>query len=148
MTPRPRRYLFLSLVGTCLFAVLAVLVEADTALVRLDARLVAALHQLAADRPAVYDFFASVTNLGSGRPLGVVGSVAILALAVRREWFRALVWAVGLLGANPVTGLLKPRFARVHLMLVFGHHGSLICHCRYPVGEAHVCTGRNAGADG
>jgi undecaprenyl-diphosphatase len=113
VTPRPRRYLFLSLVGTCLFAVLAVLVEAATAHVRLDARLVAALHQLAADRPAVYDFFASVTNLGSGRPLGVVGSVAILALAVRREWFRALVWAVGLLGANPVTGLLKPRFARV-----------------------------------
>jgi membrane-associated phospholipid phosphatase len=113
MTPRPRRYLFLSLLGTCLFAVLAVLVEADTALVRLDARVVAALHQFAADRPAVYDFFAFVTNLGSGRPLWAVGMVAILALAVRREWFRALVCAVGLLASNPITGLLKPRFARV-----------------------------------
>lgn len=113
MTPRPRRYLFLSLAGTCLFAVLAVLVEADTALVRLDARLVAELHQFGVDHPAVYDFFAFVTDLGAGRPLWVVGALAVLALLVRREWFRALVWTAGLLVSSQVTGWLKPQFARV-----------------------------------
>jgi undecaprenyl-diphosphatase len=113
MVPRPRRYLFLSLIGTCLFALLAVLVEADTALVRLDARLVAELHQIGVDHPAVHDFFVFVTDLGSGRPLWYVGTLTVFALAWRREWFRALAWAVGLLVSSRVTGWLKPEFARV-----------------------------------
>jgi undecaprenyl-diphosphatase len=113
MTPRPRRYLFLSLIGTCLFALVAVLVEADTALVRLDERLVAALHQVGLDHPAVYNFFVFVTNLGSGRPLFYVGALAVFALAWRREWFRAGVWLIGLLVADHVTPWLKPRFGRV-----------------------------------
>jgi membrane-associated phospholipid phosphatase len=113
MTPRPRRYLFLSLLGTCLFGLLAVLVEADTGLVRLDARLVAALHQFALDRPAVHDFFVWVTNRGAGPILWAVGAVAVLALAMRREWFRALAWAVGLLVSNRVTPFLKGEFERV-----------------------------------
>jgi membrane-associated phospholipid phosphatase len=113
MVPRPRRYLFLSLAGTCLFALLAVLVATDSALVRLDARLVTVLHQLAVDRPAVHDFFVFVTDLGAGRPLFWVGTLAVFALAWRREWFRSLVWAVGLLVANHVTPWLKLQFGRV-----------------------------------
>jgi undecaprenyl-diphosphatase len=113
VTPRPRRYLFLSLVCTCLFAILAVLVEADTAIVRLDARFTAACHRYAVDHPAVYDFFVFVTDVGAGRPLWIVGTAAVLALAVRREWFRALVWAVGLLASRPVTPWLKGEFGRV-----------------------------------
>jgi membrane-associated phospholipid phosphatase len=113
MTPRPRRFLFLSLVCTCLFAVLAVLVEAGTAVLRLDDRVVAACHQFALDHPAVLDFFVFVTNLGAGRPLWFVGTTAVIALAARREWFRALVWAVGLLASRPVTPWLKGEFGRV-----------------------------------
>ena len=113
MTPRPRRYLFLALLGTCLFAVLAVLVEAGGFHVRLDRRLVTDLHQFAADRPAVHDFFVFVTNLGSGWPLWVVGAVAIGLLLVRRESFRVLVWGAGLVAANPVTPWLKGNFQRV-----------------------------------
>src|SRR5437764_3215789 len=113
MTPRPRRYLFLSLVCTCLFALLAVLVEADTGLVRLDARLVTALHQFGVDHPDALAFFEFVTDLGAGRPLFWVGTLAVFALAWRREWFRALVWAVGLLASRAVTPWAKGQFERV-----------------------------------
>ncbi|HKB05418.1 MAG TPA: phosphatase PAP2 family protein [Gemmataceae bacterium] len=113
MTPRPRRYLFLSLICTCLFAVLAVLVEAGSAIVRLDERLVVVCHEFAVDHPAVRDFFAFVTDLGYGWLLWIVGTAAVLALAVRRDWFRALAWAVGLLASRPVTPWLKGQFGRV-----------------------------------
>ncbi|HKB04439.1 MAG TPA: phosphatase PAP2 family protein [Gemmataceae bacterium] len=113
MTPRPRRYLFLSLLGTCLFAVLAVLVATDSALVRLDTRLVTALHQFAVDHVAVHDFFVFVTNLGTDQPLWYVGAVAVLMLVLRRWWFPALVWTGGLLVSSYVTGWLKPQFGRV-----------------------------------
>ena len=51
MTPRPRRFLFLSLAATALFAVVAAVVESGV-LFRLDTWLVTALHDFAADRPA------------------------------------------------------------------------------------------------
>jgi undecaprenyl-diphosphatase len=113
VTPRPRRYLFLSLAATALFAVLAALVESGSFLVGLDTRLVNALHDFAADRPAVLGFFVFVTDLGAGRPLWVVGAVAILLLAWRRRWFRALAWTAGLLVATWVTPVLKGKFRRV-----------------------------------
>lgn len=113
MTPRPRRYLFLSLVGTTLFGLLAVLVTTNAALVRLDTRLVNAAHQVGVESPDVHDFFVFVTDLGAGRPLWYVGTLTVFALAWRREWVRALVWAVGLLAANPVLPLLKGQFGRV-----------------------------------
>ena len=112
MTPRPRRYLFLSLLGTCLFAGLAVLVATNSALVRLDARLVTAFHQAGVDHPAVHDFFGFVTDLGAGRPLFWVGTLAVFALAWRREWFLALAWAAGLLAARPVSPWFKGQFER------------------------------------
>jgi undecaprenyl-diphosphatase len=112
MTPHPRRYLFLSLVCTCLFALFALLVEGNTPLVRLDARLVAALHQLGIDRPELLAFFELVTNLGAGPPLFYVGALAVFALAWRREWFRALVWGVGLLASRPITPWFKGQFER------------------------------------
>ena len=112
MAPRPRRFLFLSLLATALFAVLAALVESGSFLVGLDGRLVAALHDFAAARPAVHGFFVFVTDLGAGRPLWVVGAVAILVLAIRGRWFRALVWTAGLLIATWVTPFLKGEFRR------------------------------------
>ena len=47
MSPRPRRFLFLSLAATTLFAVLAVVVESGV-FFGLDTRLVTALHDFAA----------------------------------------------------------------------------------------------------
>jgi len=113
VTPRPRRYLFLSLVATGLFAVLAVLVESGSFLVGFDSRLVTALHDYAADRPAVLDFFVFVTNTGSGKPLWVIAATAILLVASRRNWFRVLTWTAGLLLATEVTPILKGEFRRV-----------------------------------
>jgi undecaprenyl-diphosphatase len=113
MTPHPRRFLFLSLAAAGLFAVLAILIESGSFLVGLDSRLVVALHDFAGDKPGVYDFFAFVTDLGSGRPLWVVGTVAVLLFAWRRLWFRALVWTAGLLASRPVTPFLKGEFRRV-----------------------------------
>lgn len=113
MIPRPRRFLFLALLCTCLFAVLAVLVETGGGLVRLDSRLVAELHQLAVDWPAVLDFFTFVTDLGTGRPLWYVGSAAVALLLVRRDWFRALVWALAMFASRPVSPWFKGQFERV-----------------------------------
>lgn len=112
MNPRPRLYLFLALVFICLFAVLAILLEAGV-IGRVDARLVDAWHQFALDHPPVYEFFLFVTNLGAGRPLFFVGALAVFALAWRREYFRALIWAVGLLSSRPVTPWFKGQFERV-----------------------------------
>ena len=112
MTPHPRRFLFLSLAATSLFAVLAVLVKSGSFLVGFDSRLVTALHDFAADRPAVHAFFVFVTDLGAGRPLWVVGATAVTLLVCRRLWFRALVWLAALLTATLVTPLLKGEFRR------------------------------------
>jgi undecaprenyl-diphosphatase len=112
MTPRPRRFLFLSLAATALFAVLAALVESG-AFFGLDTRVVTALHDFAADRPAVLAFFTFVTDLGAGRPLWVAGAIAVALLVWRRRWFRALVWTAGLLVAVEVTPVLKGEFRRV-----------------------------------
>jgi undecaprenyl-diphosphatase len=112
VTPRPRRFLLLSLAATTLFAVVAVLVESGSFLVGLDSRLVTALHDFAAERPAVHAFFAFVTDLGAGRPLWVVGAIAVVLLVCRRQWFRALAWTAGLLVSTQVTPLLKGEFRR------------------------------------
>lgn len=113
MTPRPRRYLFLSLVGTTLFGLLAVLVTTNAALVRLDTRLVTAAHQLGVESPAVHDFLVFVTDLGAGPPLFWVGTIAVALLVLRQEWFRTLAWTVGLLAARPVSPWFKGQFERL-----------------------------------
>jgi len=137
MTPRPRRYLFLSLVCTCLFALLAVLVAGNTLLIQVDTRLVAALHQFGVDHPDGLAFFQFVTDLGAGPPLFYVGALAVFALAWRREWVRALVWAVGLLASRKITPWFKGQFERVRPPFVdwpdfsfpSGHaFGSAVCY--------------------
>jgi membrane-associated phospholipid phosphatase len=113
VTPRPRRFLALSLIATGVFAVLAVLVESGSFLVRLDREVVAAMHDFAAGRPALLGFFVFVTDLGAGRPLWVVGAVAVLVLAGRGMCVRALIWAAALLVSSRVTPFLKGQFQRV-----------------------------------
>ena len=112
MTPRPRRYLFLSLVGTSLFAALAILVAAGGAIVRLDSKITASLFDFANQNPTVREVFVVITNLGAGRPLWIVGTAAVLVLLIRREFFRSLVWTVGLLVSRPVSPWLKGQFER------------------------------------
>jgi undecaprenyl-diphosphatase len=113
MAPRPRRFLLLGLWATCPFVLLAVLITADTALLRFDSGLVDRMYHYAANRPGVWKFFEFVTDLGAGRPLWIVGTGAVLALALRREYIRSLIWAIGLLGIRPVTVWLKNEFRRV-----------------------------------
>jgi undecaprenyl-diphosphatase len=104
--------LLLAVACTSLFALLAVLVEADTFIIRLDANLVRTLYSLGDERPTLQAFFVFVTDLGTGRPLWIVGALAVLLLLVSRQWFRALVWLTGLLASEPVTAFLKAQFGR------------------------------------
>lgn len=112
MTPRPRRYLFLSLVGTLLFAIFAILVASGSGILVLDARITSSLFEFTRARPALREVVVFITNLGVGRPLWYVGTATVLALAFRREFLRALLWAVGQLAVRQMTALLKGQFER------------------------------------
>src|SRR5262245_34579869 len=112
MSPRPRLYLFLALLCTCHFALLAILLEPGV-LIALHSHLVGALHQWAVDHPRVLGFFTFVTDLGAGRPLYWAGTLSVFALAWRREWFRAVVWLAAMLGSRPVAPWFKGQFERV-----------------------------------
>jgi len=112
VTPRPRRHLFLSLVGTSLFAILAILVASGSGILVLDARITSSLFEFTRARPDLHRVVVFITDLGAGRPLWYVGSATVVALCVRRESFRALIWAVGLLAVRYVTPFLKGQFER------------------------------------
>lgn len=113
MQPRSRLFSILALCAFALFAILAIMVANEAAIVRLDRDWVSATYHFAADRPTVRSFFIEVTNLGAGRPLWLVGSLAVVALAVRREFMRALIWAIALLSFRRVIPWLKGEFGRV-----------------------------------
>lgn len=112
MIPRPRRYLLLALLSTSLFAILAILVSTDTAIVRLDRWIADGCYHFAIDRPLVHDFFLRVTNLGWGRLLNCIGAMTALVLVVRREWVRAVVWAAGQLAIHEIVPFAKDQFER------------------------------------
>jgi undecaprenyl-diphosphatase len=112
VTPQPRRFLFLALLGTSLFAIIAILVATNTLIVRLDAQLVDRCFHFANERPNVRDAFTFITDLGAGRPLWLVGAAAIVALALRGELVRTLVWTAGLFASRPVSPWLKAQFER------------------------------------
>ena len=112
MNPHPRRQLFFALVGTCLFAGLALLVAGDTALVRLDRWISNGCYHFAVDRPPVFRTFDRITHLGDGHFLNWVGALSVVVLLVRREWFRALVWAAGQLASWGIVPGLKAAFER------------------------------------
>jgi undecaprenyl-diphosphatase len=112
VTPRPRRYLFLSLLGTSLFAILALLVASNCAVIRLDARITASLFEFANEHPTAREIFVFITDLGAGRPLWFVGTAAVLVLLIRREFVRSLIWTIGLLASRPVSPWLKGQFER------------------------------------
>jgi undecaprenyl-diphosphatase len=99
-------------VGTCLFAVLALLVAGDTAVVRLDRWISNGCYHFTVDHPGVHRAFRFVTDLGDGRFLNWVGLLSVVALLVRREWFRALVWAAGQLASWWIVPALKGVFER------------------------------------
>jgi undecaprenyl-diphosphatase len=110
--PRPRRYLFLALIGTTLFAVLALLVASDSAIVRLDRWISTGCYQFIIDRPTVHTFFRNITDLGAGRAPTLVGSFTVIVLLIRREWFRASIWAAGQLVVSRIIGVMKTQFER------------------------------------
>jgi membrane-associated phospholipid phosphatase len=106
-----RRYVIFALLALGLFGIAAILVDAGT-FSEVDAERVRSLHHFAVERPTVLNLVVFVTNLGTGRPLWIVGTTAILLLVIGRHWFRALVWTLGLLAAQPVTPFLKGQFGR------------------------------------
>jgi undecaprenyl-diphosphatase len=118
-TPHPRRYLFLSLVGTLLFAILATLVGTDSFVVGWDRSLSNGLHQFGVEHPSLQEFFVVVTDLGTGKPLYVVGALAVAVLLCRREWFRSVCWLAGLLACRPISPWLKDQFDRARPPFAF-----------------------------
>jgi undecaprenyl-diphosphatase len=95
-----------------LFAVLAVLVASGSTIVRLDRWISDGCYHFSVDHPQVHDFFYAVTNLGWGQYLKLVGTLSIVVLIVRREWFRALAWTAGQLAVYQIVPFLKEQFER------------------------------------
>lgn len=112
MIPRPRRYLLIALLGTSLFAILAILVSTNSAIVRLDRWISDRCYYFTIEHSGVYSFFRHVTDLGWGRLLTWIGAFAAIALMIRREWFRALVWTAGQLAVNRIVPFAKGQFER------------------------------------
>ena len=112
MTPRPRRYLFLALLGTCLFGLVAFLVKPQGAVDRFDAWVSDAAFHFTVGRPKLHATFDAITHFGDGQYLNWVGALGVGVLLVRREWFRALVWAAGQLASWGIVPFLKGAFER------------------------------------
>jgi membrane-associated phospholipid phosphatase len=112
VVPHPRHFLFLAILGALVFAVLAVLVASESAIVRVDRWISEQCHHFTINRPAVRELFRIVTNLGWGRVLTCAGTVTAIALIVRREWFRALVWTAGQLVVQEIVPSIKDQFER------------------------------------
>lgn len=112
MTPNPRRYLLLAFIGSMLFALLALLLVADSFLVRMDNRLADSCYHYAIEHPRIHNFFLSVTDLGWGRFLNWVGAATILLLLVRRDWIRGLIWTAGSISTHEIVPFLKDQFQR------------------------------------
>jgi membrane-associated phospholipid phosphatase len=120
VTPRPRRFLLLSLALTTLFAVLAFLVAGGSAIVRLDRWISDGGYHFSVDHPSVHGFFRAATDLGWGDFLNWVGAAAIIVFIIRREWTRTAVFGLGLYSIHWIVPFLKglierprPEFADV-----------------------------------
>jgi undecaprenyl-diphosphatase len=112
MAPRPRRFLLLALLGTSLFGLVAYLIKPEGVIDRFDARASDAAIQFTVGRPAFHAVVKTVTHFGDGQYLNVVGALGVGILLIRREWFRALVWAAGQLASWGIVPYLKAVFER------------------------------------
>jgi len=112
VTPHPRRFLLLSLNAVALFAVLAILVASNSAIVRLDHWISDGCYPFTMQHSGVRDFFRMVTDLGWGRFLNWVGAASIIVLLVRREWMRSLFWGLGLYAIHWIVPFVKDQFQR------------------------------------
>jgi undecaprenyl-diphosphatase len=100
------------LVGLVVFALLGALYVADGFTVRIDRAVAREAYEFATGRPAVREFFIRVTYFGEGRTLTYAGTVLVIAIALRRECLRALVYAVGQLAGRSITPFFKGQFQR------------------------------------
>ena len=112
MILHPRRYLLLALIGTILFAVVAVGVESGSAIIRFDRWIFEGCYGYTIERPWVHAFFRTVTDFGSTGALSAFGLASLLLLVLRRERFRALVWAAGLSACWVILPFAKDQFQR------------------------------------
>lgn len=111
-TPRPRLYLGLALASLCVFALAGTLVATDSFAVRIDRAVSDAAFRYTYDRPTLWDATNFVTDRGVGIAITLVGALAVTLVAARREYVRALVGAVLLYAARPVSPWLKGEFGR------------------------------------
>lgn len=112
MAPRPRRFLLFALIGTCLFGLVAYLIKPKGAVDRFDAWASDAATQFTIARPVFHAAVNTLTHFGDGQYLNVVGALGVGILLIRREWFRALVWAAGQLASWGIIPYLKGLFER------------------------------------
>jgi membrane-associated phospholipid phosphatase len=111
-TPRPRLYLGLALACLCVFALAGLLVATDSFVVGIDKTISDAAFAYTHARPTLWDATNFVTDRGVGTAIWVVGTVAVILVALRREFVRALVGGVLLLVSRPVSPWLKGEFGR------------------------------------
>ena len=112
LTPRPRLYLGLALACLCVFALAGLLVATDSFVVRIDKSISDAAFAFTWPHPELWDATNWVTDRGVGDSIWVVGTVAVVLVAIRREYLRALVGAVLLLVSRPVSPWMKGQFGR------------------------------------
>ena len=98
--------------GICAFCLIAILVFSDSFLIRIDQFVARECYEYAIERPTVRAFFEYATAFGNGRTLNAVGTFSVVVLLLRREWIRALIYAIGQLSARSISSYLKGQFQR------------------------------------
>ena len=102
--------LVVAVLGALAFVELVDALDPDEALARFDEALAGALQRHLSE--GTLAFFARLTHLGDRDVLTGLVAVAVIALAIRREWLLALAVAVCTAGAGAVNSLLKLYFSR------------------------------------
>lgn len=95
------------------FAVLALLLtQPATIMLQFDAAWADACYEYTSTHPIVKDAFTIITDTGAGRPLYIIGIICIVVLVIRREWYVALLWAIGQYPVKYLPDLIKAQFER------------------------------------
>jgi undecaprenyl-diphosphatase len=94
------------------FTILAVAVQSQSELVRLDQAWATGLHEQAKSSPWTIHLFLAITHAGHWLTLTILTSLVAAILFWRRHYLLAIVWVAGVAGGGMVDGLLKLAFQR------------------------------------
>ncbi|MGD9945674.1 MAG: phosphatase PAP2 family protein [Burkholderiaceae bacterium] len=107
----PRNHLAAMIAGLLLFVALAASIQPGSPLDQLDSALTASVRELASER--LLQFAHLATRAGDTLTITLLGIAIAAALAVRRRWTAAGIWALTLAGGALVHRGLKEVFTRV-----------------------------------